>query len=124
MRYVIGARVPNNDGSIADGLFVWGSFGLPYILTDKAIEKNNEDSKDKIIIFDSIEKVNDYIQELRNSYYREFHDRAARYNLNIGDFRFYPLKFDSSKMNHIKLGRRVSFKDKKQKIYYFKVVNS
>ena len=44
---------------------------------------------------------------LSKCYYREFHDRAKKENLNINDFRFYLVKLDSSKFKGIK------FKDTK-----------
>ena len=34
MRYVVGAHAPNNDGTIADGLYVYGKYGLSFILTN------------------------------------------------------------------------------------------
>lgn len=119
MRYVIGAKVPNNNGSIADGLYVWGKYGLPYILTS-----NNYGDDSRIIIFNNLDEVNEYLKELRNSYYKEFHDRAARYNLKIEDFKFYALKFDTPKMNHIKIGGFIYSKNKKYRLYDFQVFNS
>lgn len=122
MRYVIGTRVPNNDGTIADGLYVINKYGLPWIMTEKAMAKGNIESE-RIMVFESVEEINKYIEYLRKAYYKEFHDRAKRYNLDIRDFRIYPLKFDTYKMKHIKLGKLSLTKDKKYKVYEFKLAS-
>ena len=39
MRYIIGARIPNNDGEIIEGLYIVNKYGLPWILNNKKILK-------------------------------------------------------------------------------------
>ena len=119
MRYVVGARVLNNDGTIVEGLYVYGKYGLPYILT-----KDNYSEGSRLVIFETLKEINEYLDELRKAYYTEFHNRASRYNLNLKDFKFYALKYDSSKMKHIKTCGFVYSKDKTHKYHYFQVVNS
>lgn len=120
MRYVIGARVPNNDGVVAEGLYVISKYGLPWIATKKTFQTTTIDNE-RIMVFESIQEIEDYIKGLRKAYYKEFHDRAKRYNLDIRDFRFFPLKLDSYKMKCIKLGEQSWTKDRKHKVYRFKV---
>ena len=121
MRYIIGARIPNNDGEIIEGLYVVNKYGLPWILNDKKIllDDKNKNGDDRILVFESIEDIDAYLAYLRDAYRSEFLSRAARYNLNIRDFRFYPIKFNSSKMKHIKLLEKRYTKDKKHKLYKF-----
>ena len=121
MRYVIGTRIPSNEGIISEGLYVFGKYGLPWILCEKSL-RNDKIDNDRIMVFESIEEVNAYIEYLRKAYYKEFHDRAKRHNLDIRDFRIYPLKFDTYKMKHIKLGKQSWTKDKKHKVYEFKLI--
>jgi len=120
MRYVIGTRIPNNDGKVVEGLYVFGKYGLPWIMSDKALKKNSIDDE-RIMVFESVEEIENYIKYLRKAYYTEFHGRAKRYNLDIRDFRFYPLKLDTYKMKHIKLGEQSWTKDGKHKVYKFKI---
>lgn len=125
MRYIIGARIPNNDGKIVEGLYVVNKYGLPWIMDDKKLllNDNYKNADNRILVFESVEEVNAYLAYLRDVYRSEFLSRTERYNLNIRDFRFYPIKFDSSKMKHIKLLEKTYTKDKKHKLYKFVISN-
>ena len=116
MRYTIGIRIQKNDGNICEGVLAYNSLGLPFIAT----EQNLKDPKanDYIRIFDFFEDVQEEVRKLSKSYRKEFHQRAEQYNLDISNFRIFPLKFDSLKMKHIKLGRKqILKKQRKYKVY-------
>ena len=104
MRYVVGAHVPNNDGTIADGLYVYGKYGLSFILT-KAPQKSEKDDTMRVIVFDTIENAEKYAKDLRKAYRFEFKSRAKRGRFPMSAFRFYPLKFDSLNMKQFQLGK-------------------
>ena len=94
-------------GKIIDGIYVFNDYGLASIvsLDGKICRKFKEN--DRVIVAENLEDAQAYLKYLSKCYYREFHDRAKKENLNINDFRFYLVKLDSSKFKGIK------FKDTK-----------
>lgn len=93
MRYTIGARVIENDGTISDGIYGYGHYALPCIITDTEVKPNTY----AIPIFTDIAEAEDYVKSLCRNCRKEFHSRAHRHDLDISQFRFFLLKVDSLK---------------------------
>ena len=111
MRYAIGFKVQNRDKSIDDGIYVFGEYGLPFIL---APEKFKSEKNYKIPILNSLEDANSYLKHLREIYAYEFRERQKVHNLKKENFRIYLVKFDSSKMRGIKINKNKVRIDKKE----------
>ena len=122
MRYVIGIRIPDKDGNLCDGLYVYTKSGLPFAMSKEYAEKLKELKKEedlRIEVFNSIEEINDRLNSLRKTYRKEFLKRVNSLNCNIKDFRFYPVKLDSANLTYIKILHKVYTKDNKKNIFAF-----
>ena len=93
MRYAIGARVLNNDGTICEGIFGYGKYGLSCILLDNTIK--NEYCR--IDVFTDVKEAQHYARHLAVVHRSEFKSRARKHHLDISQFRFFLIKVDSSR---------------------------
>ena len=119
MRYTIGVQIVDKTGELCNGLYVIGKYGLPFILTDNAVVKDD----DRIEIFNDLEEAKIRKDDLQKSYRFEFHSTAKRVGADISLYRFYILKVDSLNFKR-KLGKKdiITKKSKYNSIerYYIK----
>ena len=118
MRYAIGFKVQNRDKSIDDGIYVFGKYGLAFILTPEKFESEKDY---RIPILNSLEDANEYLKYLREIYAYEFNERQMVHNLKKENFRIYLIKFDSLKTKGIKLNKdkvKIEKKDSYTVNYY------
>ena len=117
MRYTIGARVVENDGTVSDGIFSYGEYGFPCIL----VPDDLGDKKYRIPVFTDVEEAKDFARHLCIIHRDEVRKRAEFHNLDISQFRFFVVKVDSSKFKR-KIGEPYNTKKgsqyKTQKYYY------
>lgn len=119
MRYTVGIRTLNKKNEIVDGFYVFGAYGLPFIATSIEKLKPRIDPKTKkpsetiyMPVLSNLEQAKKYVSELSKAYYREFHERAKLYDLDIGEFKFYLKKVDSSKLKGVTLSSPTPAKNK------------
>ena len=105
MRYAIGTKVLENDGTISDGILGYSRYGCSCILVSANIENNKYFTP----IFEDVNEAKDFVKYMCSAYRDEFHKRAKRYNLDISQFRFFLVKVDSIKFKR-KLGKIVENK--------------
>lgn len=96
MKYTIGCHVLNKDGSTADGIYVFGKYGFPYISNDVSTFPEKECS---IYIIDDAENTQKYIQYLSRLYRCEFKSRAKKLAAPVQEFRFYPIKLTDKRFD-------------------------
>lgn len=116
MRYAIGARVVENDGTISDGLYGYGEYGLSCLIVSEDIKPNQY----RIPVLSDLKEAQNYVKDLSRLHKDEFHGRAKRHNLDISQFRFFLVKVDSSNFKR-KLGVETSTKQgnyKSRKVYW------
>ena len=96
MKYTIGCHVLNKDGSAADGIYVFGKYGFPYI--SNAVETFAE-KECSIYVIDGAENTKKYIQYLSRLYRYEFKKRAKELSAPVQEFRFYPIKLTDKRFD-------------------------
>ena len=69
MKYTIGCHVLNKDGSTADGIYVFGKYGFPYISNDVSTFPEKECS---IYIIDDAEYLFNQKEGILNEIFRKF----------------------------------------------------
>ena len=111
MKYTIGCHVLNKDGSIADGIYVFGKYGFPYI--SNAVETFAE-KECSIYVIDGAENTQKYIQYLSRLYRYEFKSRAKKLAAPVKEFRFYPIKLTDKRFDGYTLEKDVKWRHKKQ----------
>lgn len=116
MRYAIGARVVENDGTISDGLYGYGEYGLSCLIVSEDIKPNQY----RIPVLSDLKEAQNYVKDLSRLHKDEFHGRAKRHNLDISQFRFFLVKVDSNNFKR-KLGAEANTKQgnyKSRKVYW------
>lgn len=92
-RYVIGySSIEKKTGIIKTGIYGWGTFNLPIIITPQMKRLDSI----KMCVFTNIDECQDYCRLLSRSYRRDDCWNATRQKSRFIR-RFYPLKVESSK---------------------------
>lgn len=128
VRYVIGCRLPdyqnitNTEYNETQGLFGFGKYGFAEMVTFDCIEKYKQSGKKvadfRIPMFEDLDSAQEYVTHLSKGYYKEFHQKAKRYNLDVNRWGFYLLKWDSSKFSDLKLEDTKQKLKKRDKTFY------
>jgi hypothetical protein len=119
MRYAIGAHsVERETLNPIDGLYVYGSLGMPFVLT-----KKSDAAKARIPIFEDIADAQRFLSSLSKKYRKSFEREAKLIKTNRSEFRFFLVKVDSSKFNYVlSNGRRkngqTTDRDYPSRVYY------
>jgi hypothetical protein len=101
MRYTIGCKVLDKDGTIVDGVYVFtNKYGLPIICND--INKI-KDERHLLYCIKELEDAQNYIRYLSRLYRTEFRQRAKKLNVSVDNFRFYLMKLDSDKFGNFSI---------------------
>ena len=115
MKYTIGCHVLNQDGSTADGIYVFGKYGFPFISNKIETFAEKECS---IYVIDDAENTKKYIQYLSRLYRYEFKSRAKKLSAPVKEFRFYPIKLTDKRFEGYTLEKDPKWRHKRENDKY------
>ena len=99
-KYTIGARVLNKANEPAEGIYAFGRYGLPFVVTNIEKELTKPDLF-YIYVIDDLETAQNYIRYLSRLYRFEFRNRAKKFGVPTDEFRFYLLKLTDPRFDNI-----------------------
>lgn len=118
-KYTIGCRVLEKHGRVTDGVYTIGDLGFTWISKPEEIDFKEKHIRE-IYVIDNIDDVQKYIQFLSRIYRNEFRSRAKKLNVDVSEFRFYPIKLTNSMFENCDLKLSRNHKIGKQEMELFK----
>lgn len=116
--YTICCRVLEKDGRVTDGIYIIGDLGFTWIASEEDLNNDPKGCRE-IYVIDNAEDAEKYVQFLSRIYRNEFRSRAKRLNVDVGEFRFYPIKMTNPMFKNCDLKLSRNHKVGKQEMELF-----